>query len=181
MTLPGEEDWEDRPPAPALRMLLAFERLLVERALPGRSVDPWWVGSNDPIPLLRLVDDLAGALLCSYRDTRPLYHLQIPFFPVTPHRLPETARTRWCFASPQIRRALFAVVLTLTGPEEVRAAFTGLKRGPRRRSQGWPPSVRDRWRRAFRSPRLRHRLSQQRLAVPELRNSTRSDWPILTI
>ena len=156
------------------------------------------MGSTDPTPLLRLIDDLAGALLCSYQDTRPLYHLQIPFFPVTPHRIPEAARTRWCFASPEIRRALFAVVLTLIGPEEVRAAFTGLKRGPRfpdllrlrsyrdgvelqRRSQGWPPSVRDRWRCAFRSPRLRHCLHQQRLAVPELRDSTRSRWPILTI
>ena len=39
--LPAGERWEGRPPIAALRVLLAFERLLVECALPGCSVDPW--------------------------------------------------------------------------------------------------------------------------------------------
>ena len=199
MRLLEEEGWASgRPPAPAWRMLLAFERLLVERALPGRSVDPWRVGSTAPTPVLRRVDGLAGALLCSCQDTRPIYHLQTSCFPVTPYRLCEAARTRWCFAAPEVRRALLAVIPALTGPQEVRTAPAGSRRRPcfsdlpgrlgcrdegqlRRRSQGWRPRVRDRPRRAFRSPRLRRRLSQQRPAVAELRNSTRSDGPILTI
>ncbi len=113
------------------RMLLAFERLLVNRTLPGRLVDPWWVGPADSTQFLHLIDDLTWALLHSHRDTRPIYHLQISSFPLPIHRTSEAAQHHWRFASPGMRRALFAMILALAGPEEGRVALTGSKREPR--------------------------------------------------
>jgi len=83
------------------------------------------------------------------------------------------------------------VILALAGPEEGRVALTGSKLEPRfpelltflgyreemelrRRSYLWPLGVRDRLHRAFRSPRLRRRLLQQRRTFPALRNSIHS-------
>jgi hypothetical protein len=168
----------DRPSAQALNALLAFERLLVQQALPGRPVDPWWVGPASPEQLLCLVSDLAWALTRVYKCTRPVHCLQVADFPVGSRELSAAAGEHWRFAPTELRRCLLAAILALVGNHEIRSAVAVSKWAPKfpdllsllgyedelelhRRSNFWPPAVRSTLHRVFRSPRVRCRLFRQ--------------------
>ena len=154
----------------AVRLLVRFENQLL-RALAKQAVEWCWIGYATPQEFLLLIEDLLWAVTRHCYQSKPIYKLQTPPFPLYTRSLPDAATRHWRFASPTIRRCLLATVLSIFSNPKARSLLQGRGRYSFRwyellvcltreciaelekRSWHWPPAAHNAFRRAARLPR----------------------------
>jgi len=114
----------DQPDKDRLRLMARFENQLL-RALANRAVDWRWIGHATPAEFVSLVTDLLSALIRHGNQSKPIYKLQSPAFPLPNRVLPEAVGHHWRFGSPTVRRCLFAAVLGVFGNRQVHTLLHG--------------------------------------------------------